>query len=230
MSGNSWGRVRGLGSSLLVLLVSGCQVLPDSGVEMETGNRMSCGERELTYRQTDSGLELEIAGREYLMEQVEAASGTQYVASDGSETEFWNKGERALVTLEGRELPECVYTSGPVLSGPVWMVTEIGGEAVMTNYRASMHFRPDGHVGGRASCNHFTASWERLGDGLVIERAAATRMACPSEVMDQEQRFLAALSRVAGFSVNERRMLTLQDDEGEPVIRAEPRSGRSESR
>ena len=227
MSGNTWGRVGSMGLCLLVLAAPGCQLLPDSGVEMEAGNRMSCGDRELTYRQTDEGLELAIEGRDYLLEQVESASGSQYVASDGSETEFWNKGERALVTLEGRELPECVYTSGAVLSGPVWMVTEIDGEAVMTNYRASMHFRPDGRVGGRASCNHFTADWERLGSELVIERAATTRMACPTAVMDQEQRFLGALSRVAGFSVSERRVLDLQDAEGRTVIQAEPRSGRS---
>ncbi|TDT37688.1 heat shock protein HslJ [Halospina denitrificans] len=229
MSGNSLGKGRGLGACLVVLFVSGCQILPDSGVEMEPDNRMRCGDRELTYHQTESGLKLEVDGKAYFLEQVESTSGSQYVASEGSETEFWIKGERALVTLEGSELPECAYTSGPYLAGPVWMVTEVGGESVMTNYRASMHFRADGRLGGRASCNHFTARWERLGSNVVIETAAATRMACPTAVMDQEQRFLGALSRVAGFSVNEQRVLTLENAEGEAVIRAEPRSGRGNS-
>ena len=227
MSGHSLGKGGSLGACLLALFVSGCQILPDSSEDTKVGNRMSCGDRELTHHQTESGLKLEIGGNEYLLEQVESASGSQYV-DNGSETEFWIKGERALVTLEGEKLPECAYTSGPYLAGPVWMVTEVGGKEVMTNYRASMHFRADGRLGGRASCNHFTARWERLGNHLVIERAAATRMACPTAVMEQEQRFLGALSRVTGFSMNRQRMLTLQDAEGETIIRAEPRSGRAD--
>lgn len=228
MSRNSLGKGGSLGAFLLALVASGCQILPDSSVETATYNRMSCGDRELAYGQTESGLEIEVGGQTYLLEQVESASGSHYVASDGSNTEFWNRGERALLTLEGEELPECTYTSGPSLAGPVWMVTEVGGKEVMTNYRASMHFRADGRLGGRASCNHFTARWERLGNDLVIERAAATRMACPTAVMEQEQRFLDALSRVTGFSMNSQRMLTLQDAEGEPILRAEPRSGRAD--
>lgn len=229
MSGNSLGKKgSGLAACLLGLLVSGCQMLPDTSTDMAIGNRMSCGDRELSYQRTEAGLELEVGSESYMLEQVESASGSQYVATDGSQVEFWIRGERALVTLAGEELPECAYSSGPYLAGPVWIVTEVGGKPVMTHYRASMHFRADGRLGGRASCNHFTARWERLGDDLVIEGNAATRMACPTEVMDQEERFLGALSRVAGFSVNEQRILTLQDAEGEPIIRAEPRSGRGE--
>jgi Membrane-bound lysozyme-inhibitor of c-type lysozyme. len=174
MSGNSWAKGGGIGACLLALFVSGCQILPDSDVDTKAGNRMTCGDRELTHHKSESGLKLEVGRKTYLLEQVESVSGSQYAASDDSETEFWIKGERALVTLEGRELPECSYTSGPYLTGPVWMVTEVGGEAVMTNYRASMHFRADGRLGGRASCNHFTARWERLGGDVVIERTAVT--------------------------------------------------------
>ena len=230
MRGDSLTRLGILGAGVLALLVSGCQMLPDSGMDGVADNRMNCGKRELTYSLTDSGLEMAIAGREYELEQVESASGSQYVAGDGSETEFWNKGERALVTLEGVELPECAYASGPTLSGPVWMVTAIDGEPVMTNYRASMHFRPEGRVGGRASCNHFNASWERLGDQLVIERSSVTKMACPSAVMDQERRFLNALARVSGFRVTGERVLMLLGTDGATLIQAEPRSRTSTSR
>lgn len=215
----------GLGPCLLAVLVAGCQILPDPGTDDAARHRMSCGDRELSYEKTGDGLQLSVEGKVYMLEQVESASGSQYVGGDDSETEFWSRGERALVTLEGEKLPECAHASGPSLAGPVWMVTEVDGEPVMTNYRASMHFRPDGRVGGRASCNHFTARWERLGGDIVIEQAVATKMACPTEVMEQEKRFLGALSSVAGFEVTDGGFLVLQGTEGRALIQAEPREG-----
>lgn len=225
MAGISRGTGAGFTSFVMVLLVSGCQLLPDSGIEEVEGHRMSCGDRELVFSEAEDGLELRVDGKRYALEQVEVASGSQYIARDGSETEFWNKGERARVILDGEKLEECTYSSGPTLAGPVWMVTEVDGRAVMTNYRASMHFLANGRVGGRASCNHFNAGWERLGDEIVIEQAATTKMACPTDVMEQEQRFLGAFSSVSRFEVTEKGDLVLRDDGGEPLIRAESRDG-----
>lgn len=211
----------GIVSGLLPLVLVGCQMLPDSAVDRVEANRMSCGDSTLMFNQTGEGLVLDVDGTKYELEQVESISGSEYVAAEDPDTEFWTRGERAKVTLDGEELPECSYESGPTLAGTVWHVRMLDGERVLTNYQASMHFRREGRVGGRSSCNHYTANWERLGGQVVIERVTTTKMACPTEVMEQEEHFLGALTRVTGFDRSEEGDLLLLDSEGNTLIRAE---------
>ena len=58
-----------------------------------------------------------------------SASGARYTAMDKTATDFWSKGERALVTVRGRQLPECRALREPALpftargQEPGWMIT-----------------------------------------------------------------------------------------------------------
>jgi heat shock protein HslJ/uncharacterized lipoprotein YbaY len=53
-------------------------------------------------------MQLAIHGRTYEMKQVTAASGARYEAVDEVSTAFWSKGDRATLTLRGRDYPECI--------------------------------------------------------------------------------------------------------------------------
>jgi heat shock protein HslJ len=90
------------------------------------------------------------------------------------------------------------------LAGTSWRVTAYnnGRQAVvstLTGTNLTMAFSNDGRVSGSAGCNTFTGPYTADGGKLSFGPAAATRRMCvqPEGVMEQEQRFLAALRTVA---------------------------------
>jgi len=70
-----------------------------------------------------------VGGEVFDLKPVVAASGARYRAVDGTETGFWSKGERALFTVRGKELPDCRAIREPDLpftargQEPGWMIT-----------------------------------------------------------------------------------------------------------
>jgi len=54
-------------------------------------------------------------GAVFALRSQPSASGARYVAADGSETEFWSKGEEATVTVRGETLPSCTRMTEPEL-------------------------------------------------------------------------------------------------------------------
>lgn len=72
---------------------------------------------------------------------------------------------------------------------------------------------------GEAGCNRYTASFALSGEGLAFGRAAATRMACPGALMEQESGMLEALSEVARFDLDASGALLLYGGD-EVLIRA----------
>jgi len=73
----------------------------------------------------------------------------------------------------------------------------------------------DGKVTGSAGCNRFTGSYRISDNRITIEQTAVTRKYCgePEGIMNQEQQYLAALSRVRTFAIESDR-LELRDDAG----------------
>jgi heat shock protein HslJ/uncharacterized lipoprotein YbaY len=67
-----------------------------------------CGDQLTDTDEISGKLRLTLDGTHYNLRQVEAASGTQYVAVDDATTTFWSKGERARLTVKGKAWPECV--------------------------------------------------------------------------------------------------------------------------
>jgi heat shock protein HslJ len=76
-----------------------------------------------------------------------------------------------------------------------WTVEFIGERPVIGRSPAFIQFTEDDKAGGNSSCNRFTSSYTLSGTQLSFAQAASTRMACPEPLMEQEQRFLAALAR-----------------------------------
>jgi uncharacterized membrane protein len=86
-----------------------------------------CGDRLIDVGFADEAARLRVGGRVIELAPVEAASGARY--GDGAGNEFWSRGNRATVTLEGADLPECLPVIAPTLplvargNEPGWVVT-----------------------------------------------------------------------------------------------------------
>jgi heat shock protein HslJ/membrane-bound inhibitor of C-type lysozyme len=126
------------------------------------------------------------------------------------------------VELAERTLRGCGGEARALLTGPVWVVEDLMGRGVVDAARATLDFRPDGRLAGRASCNRYTADYTLTGEGLSISPGASTRMACAEALMDQESRFFQALEQVSRFDLDAGGALLLLAVDGRVAIRAMP--------
>lgn len=144
-----------------------------------------------------------------------------FLAALGDVGSFRVTGEELVLTGADATL---TFTSEPPpspepLVGTAWTLTTIGGEgdtvsSTVAGTEVTLTLGDDGTYGGSGGCNTYGGDYGVEGDELRLGPARATKMACPGEgVMEQEQRFLAALARVATFSV-EGGSLTLSDADG----------------
>jgi heat shock protein HslJ len=82
-----------------------------------------------------------------------------------------------------------------------WQLAQIDGQPLAAGVKPPViHFEVSS-VRGFAGCNRFTAPVKEITPGEIdIGPAAATKMACPPEQMELEQKFLAQLDKVNGYS------------------------------
>ncbi len=87
------------------------------------------------------------------------------------------------------------------LSASEWQLVSTDGQPLPADTKPPViHIDRDG-IRGFAGCNRFTASLKETASGvIVVGPAAATRMACPGPEMDLEQKFLAQLGKVNGYT------------------------------
>lgn len=97
-----------------------------------------------------------------------------------------------------------------------WTVVSISGQPVVADSGALIEFSGE-HVSGSSGCNRFSGGYTLSGTRLEIGQAVSTRMACPEPLMDQEQRFFAALTTVASARLNSG-SLELVDADGNTVF------------
>jgi heat shock protein HslJ len=113
---------------------------------------------------------------------------------------YKTEGERLVVTGAGGVTLLFEIEPPDTLEDGPWEVTgyDNGKQAVaspLLGTSLTMAFR-QGRLSGSGGCNSYSASYTAHGERLTVGPAAATRKACPTDVMDQEERFLAALARV----------------------------------
>jgi heat shock protein HslJ len=89
------------------------------------------------------------------------------------------------------------------LDGTAWSVTGINNgkgavASLVADTNVTLEFGAEGRASGTAGCNRYTAGYTADRGTLTFAPAAATRMMCAAPgVMEQEQAFLQALTRVA---------------------------------
>ncbi|HHP7233931.1 MAG TPA: META domain-containing protein [Desulfobacterales bacterium] len=126
------------------LLAAGCiqpeQTPPDKGAQPVIGGETfyRCGGTPVAFSVQAERARMNVAGESFALRPAVSASGARFTAVDGSDTAFWSKGEQALVTVRGRELPECLTLREPELpftargQEPGWMIT-IDADAILLN-------------------------------------------------------------------------------------------------
>jgi heat shock protein HslJ len=126
------------------------------------------------------------------------------------------------VTWKEGELQGCGGESIDLLADVAWVVEDLDNAGIVDSANVTLEFNAAARqLAGRAGCNRYNAAFDLNGEGLRISPAAATRMACPPAVMEQEQRFFTLLSRISRFDIAPSGALLLySNDQSEPLIRA----------
>lgn len=108
--------------------------------------------------------------------------------------------------------------SADVLQGSEWGPTELKGDAFVPVEDVFIRFESDWRYFGNGGCNTFRGQFTINGDAILLSPAAATMMACPPHIMDQELQFFQTLMTIRQYERSETD-LTLSDQAGEVVLR-----------
>jgi heat shock protein HslJ len=100
------------------------------------------------------------------------------------------------------------------LPGSAWEVTSLADEDPLDDHPITFEFDAEGNIAGDASCNRFGGTCTIEGNTIKIGPLRSTRRACEPEIMQQEQKFLALLSTVSAWSIEDDE-LVLTAPEGE---------------
>ncbi|MGY6555579.1 MAG: META domain-containing protein [Wenzhouxiangella sp.] len=113
---------------------------------------------------------------------------------------------RARYSLDGEVGAGCAGAPVDVLTGPEWLIEQIGEHAVVPGTQPTIEFRVEdgeGRFAGLASCNRYMGGFQVTGEGLNLSPAASTLMACADEQQAvQERRLTGLLGEVYGFGID----------------------------
>jgi heat shock protein HslJ/uncharacterized membrane protein len=118
-------------------------------------------------------------------------------------------------------------STSPALSGTSWVAEDIDGSGVLEAVQSTITFESAERIVGSTGCNQYFAPVQLSGSTLRIGVGGSTRRACPTPVMTQEQRFLAALTTVTAYR-HENRTLWLINAAGRVRVQLTQIGGRAE--
>ena len=110
----------------------------------------------------------------------------------------------ALVMLQGRDMLRQNMPGGGVsMTGIEWRPTRLGADEIAADSDMFVSFEVDGSIKGHGGCNKFFGSLQTTDGELSVGELGATRMACPSQIMDREMAFMKALQDTTQFEIGE---------------------------
>jgi len=106
------------------------------------------------------------------------------------------------------------------LLGTAWLAEDIDGRGVIDRARSTLEFPKAGHVAGLAGCNRYFGAVSLTSETIAVGNLASTRKMCPESLMDQEQRFMAALSKSSRLELtHDGQILLIYADNPTPSLR-----------
>jgi heat shock protein HslJ len=109
------------------------------------------------------------------------------------------------------------------LEGTAWRAETIDGQAALQGREQStLRFFDRQLAGGSLGCNAYSTTYFADATGLRFGDIAPTRKMCPAPVMEQEDRFGAALQATSRSRVEGDGALVLLDAQGKPRVRLLP--------
>ncbi len=110
-------------------------------------------------------------------------------------------------------------TSTPMLEDVQWAVSDINGNIVLADTLVTLNFSKEGKLNGKASCNGYSAAFERDDSSLAVSQLIQTKRLCrPSSLMEQEQQFTALLKQVNRWEIAEQGQLVLSTASGNTLV------------
>jgi len=98
-----------------------------------------------------------------------------------------------------------------------YQVEWIGERPLIDRSHLTVTFAADGRAHGHAGCNHWFAGYTLKDDAVRFDPPGSTRKMCAPSLMEQEQRFLAALTEVQRWDFNDIGQLQLWPATGKPI-------------
>lgn len=102
------------------------------------------------------------------------------------------------------------------LENSAWLVEEIAGTRMQAPV-PTLEFRPDGRLGGKASCNNYGGAYKAADGRLNVSNMFATKMACPEPQMAQERALLSSLEGDVAYAMNGS-TLTIDGTDGRKIV------------
>ena len=106
-----------------------------------------------------------------------------------------------------------------LIQGQTWQVEDVERRGIVDSSMITIKFdEKNGQVTGTSGCNRYFGSYERKGKRFSIGPLAGSRRACVPALMNQEQRFLAALQSVTQARWLDKTRIELQKEESESTL------------
>jgi heat shock protein HslJ len=126
---------------------------------------------------------------------------------------LYNRRTKRAEVQEAKMEPPMPAT--PVITDIMWKGVAINGRPPAEGSRISMMLDAGGRIGGRSSCNNFSARYILEENTLkVVPPVIGTRMACPPPLMEQEALFTDILEKAATTAVGADGALTISASDG----------------
>ena len=98
-----------------------------------------------------------------------------------------------------------------------YQVEWIGERPLIDRSMLTLTLGDHNQASGLAGCNNWMAEYQLSGDRLSLDKIATTRKLCAPALMEQEQRFLAALATVQRWEFAEQQQLLLWPEHGAAI-------------
>jgi heat shock protein HslJ len=90
-----------------------------------------------------------------------------------------------------------------MLTGQVWIASELDGNGIIPGTTITAEFKDDGTLSGSNGCNRYNTTYKVDGEEIQINSPmASTLMACPDQVMVQEQTYMQAMGSAETFEIS----------------------------
>lgn len=98
-----------------------------------------------------------------------------------------------------------------------WVLEEIDGNAVIDRVQSTIRFQGNDRIVGWGGCNRYFATVRSGFNFFEVSPIGSTRRICPPAVMDQEERFLAALQKARSIRMKGANLVIDSEATGKPL-------------
>jgi heat shock protein HslJ len=145
-------------------------------------------------------------------------NGETLPASPASSTSYIYKAagfyEVTVSVMDGNGLSNQATTHVAIdsrLDTDVWTLSELDKEPLLPNTAITLQFK-QGELAGFAGCNEYSGEYTAVdnGDGtytISIDKLETTRLACPRDIMEQEEHYLTILEEATKATIKENELI-----------------------